>query len=307
MSLKFGTGGVPLTAKSRDTVDGVNRIKELGLDAMELEFVYQVFLSEVDAARLKEKAKELKVDLSVHGSYYINLASKEVQKWHASITRIVQAAVIGDKAGARFITFHPAFRQGRTGGAVYKLVKDGIKKVLAEFEKKKLKIRLTPELTGKKSQWGDLKELIALAKDFEKENVGFCLDFAHNHARSDGAYNSKKEFDEVFTLIRKELGVDFLENMHIHISGINYSEKGERNHLTLLDSLTEYEEQGIKIQGIEKFYKELEEKNRLDPSDLKWKELMESLKENKVEGIVVCESPNLEQDALLMKRYYESL
>jgi deoxyribonuclease-4 len=40
--LKFGTGGVPLTTKSRKTIEGVRRIKELGLDNMEVEFVYGV-------------------------------------------------------------------------------------------------------------------------------------------------------------------------------------------------------------------------------------------------------------------------
>ena len=72
--------------------------------------------------------------------------------------------------------------------------------------------------------------------------------------------------------IEKKLGRDALNNMHIHISGIEYSEKGERNHLNLRDS------------------------------DLNFKELVRAWKAFKVKGVVISESPNIERDALMLKR-----
>lgn len=307
MALRFGTGGIPLTTKKKNAVEGVKRIKELGLDSMELEFVYQVFLNEIEAKKLKKIADEEDVALSVHGSYYINLASSEAQKWHASINRLLDSAKVGDMAGARFVTFHPAFRQSRSEEAVYKLVKKAMAEVFKESRKSKLKIKITPELTGKASQWGDLEELVKLIQDFSGENIGFCFDFAHKHARDGGGYNTRKEFQNMLGFIKKELGQKFLSDMHIHMSGINYSSKGERNHLTLLGDFDKYEKEGIHVEGIEKYYDELREKGRIGPPDLKWKELLETIKEYKVGGIVVCESPNLEHDALLMKKYYKSL
>jgi len=40
---------------------------------------------------------------------------------------------------------------------------------------------------------------------------------------------------------------------------------------------------------------------------MNYRDLMKSLKEFDVRGVVISESPNLEKDALLMKKYYESL
>ena len=34
---------------------------------------------------------------------------------------------------------------------------------------------------------------------------------------------------------------------------------------------------------------------------------MKALKEFKAKGVLTCESPNIEDDALLMKKYYEKL
>jgi len=307
MPLLFGTGGIPLTTKKMNVVEGVKRIKELGLDSMELEFVYQTFLDEAQASELKEVAGELDVALTVHGSYYINLAAKEKDKWHASINRIIKAAKIGELAGAKSITFHAGFLQGRTSDEVYKLVKVGMEKILDELEKENVSIRISPELTGKSSQWGDLEDLIQLVQDLKGRNIGFCFDFAHKHARAGGGFNTKKEFDIMLGTIKKELGQTFLGNMHIHISGINYGEKGEKNHLTLLGGHEKYVEAGIDVKGIEKHYKRLEEKARVGPADLEWKALLQSFKEFKVGGIVVCESPNLEEDALFLKKTYQSL
>ena len=35
--------------------------------------------------------------------------------------------------------------------------------------------------------------------------------------------------------------------------------------------------------------------------------MLEALKEKRVSGCIICESPNLEGDALLMKRHWENL
>src|SRR5476651_846879 len=99
--LRFGTGGMPHTTnRSGGLQSGIRRVHELGLHHMELEFVQQVFVKEEDAPAIKQLAIEQDVTLSVHGSYYVNLASPDRAKWHASISRVVQAAVRGDQAGA---------------------------------------------------------------------------------------------------------------------------------------------------------------------------------------------------------------
>ena len=47
--LMFGTAGIPLSTKNRNTKNGISRVKELNLECMELEFVHSINIS-------KEKA-----------------------------------------------------------------------------------------------------------------------------------------------------------------------------------------------------------------------------------------------------------
>ena len=127
---------------------------------------------------------------------------------------------------------------------------------------------------GKGTQFGDLDELINLCS--ELEGVLPTIDFAHLHARS-GAYNSYKEFSEILERIEKRLGHSALENMHMHISGIKYSARGELKHLNLKES------------------------------DLDYRGLLQALKDHKAKGFAICESPNLEEDAQLLRDTYQSL
>lgn len=281
MKLLFGTAGVPrsLPAAGRrqqsDTISGLERIKELGLSAMELEFVQGVRMGEPLARQVNEKRQELGLTLTVHAPYFINLNAREPEKIEASKKRIYDSCRIGAFCGAINVTFHAGFYLGDTPEKTFQTIKKHLKEIIQQLEKEKINIRLTPELTGKPSQFGSLEELIRLAKEIPQ--IGFCLDFSHLHSRSGGKYNSYYEFADVLKQIEKQLGNKFLKEMHIHISGIKYSAKGEREHLNLSDS------------------------------DFNYKDLLKALKDYEVGGMLICESPNLEEDALLMKSYYESI
>lgn len=305
--IKFGTGGMPLTTHPRTAVDGIRRIRELGLDSMELEFVYQIFVKKEERENVRKAAEENNVALSTHGSYFINLASTDDDKWEASIQRVIDGAEAAEQCGAKSITFHPAAYMGRKHDEVYSQVKEAMKRIFDEYHKRNLTIRISPELTGKAAQFGDLESLIQLVIDFKGENIGFCFDFAHKHARDGGGWNSYDEFNEMFATIRNALGQDFLNNMHMHMSGINYSKKGERNHLTLLPSHEEYKKLGINVGDLSAHYKDLLKGGRLETPDIKWQELMQAFKDNNVGGVLICEGPNLEEDALLMQMYYQNL
>ena len=51
MSLRFGTAGIPVLAKGSGTKAGIRAVKDLGLGAMELEFVHGVNLKPEKRAR----------------------------------------------------------------------------------------------------------------------------------------------------------------------------------------------------------------------------------------------------------------
>ena len=273
--LLFGTGGVPVSAKLRSTEAGIERIAELGLGCMEVEFVQGVKMSPKVAVSLGELAARKNVVLTAHGPYFINLNAVEPQKIHMSKERILQTARIAALFGARSITFHAAFYLKSTPAETYAVVKKRLQEVVNTLRSEGNKVTISLEVTGKPSQFGTLEELLQLSSEIE--GVLPCIDFSHWHART-GKANSYQEFLGVLDQVEKKLGRRALDNTHIHLSGIAYGNKGEIKHLMLPNS------------------------------DLQYAELLKALKERKAKGVVISESrPNLEQDALLLQQTYRGL
>lgn len=273
--LLFGTGGVPVSTKLRSTEAGIERIAELGLGCMEVEFVRGVKMSPQVAISVGELAARKKVVLTAHGPYFINLNSVEPEKVHMSKERILQTARIAALFDAKSITFHAAFYLKSTPAETYAAVKRHLQEVVNILRKEGNKVTISPEVTGKPSQFGTLEEILQLSSEIE--GVAPCIDFSHWHART-GKANSYQEFLDILDRVERKLGRHALDNMHIHLSGIAYGKKGEIKHLMLPDS------------------------------DLQYTELLKALKERKTKGVVICESvPYLEQDALLLQQTYGEL
>lgn len=195
---------------------GLEKCKELSLDALEVEFTYGVNISNKTASEIGELAKRLNIKLSIHCPYYINLASIDDKKISASVTRILDSCERGSYLKARCIVFHPAFYGKYSEKECYEIVKEKIIEMNEKIKEKKWDVVLCPETTGKKSQFGSLDELVKLSKETK---CGICVDFAHLLAR-----DGKVDYDEVLTKIK---------NIEVtgHFSGIEYSEKGERRHI----------------------------------------------------------------------------
>ncbi len=271
--LRFGTAGIPIRAHGSKTHEGIAEVRKMGLEAMELEFVHSVNLNPQTAALANKARMENDVVMTAHGSYYINLNAQEKEKLSASISRILQAAYIARQAGGWSIVFHAAYYLKDEPKTVYDRTYDALKSITTELKDNGNDIWIRPETTGKATQFGNLKELIKMSQELDQ--VMPCVDFAHLHARNGGGNNSLNEFKTILNEIEKGLGREGLDNMHIHMSGINYGDKGEKNHLILKES------------------------------DFKYEELMKAFKEYKLKGVVVCESPNIEEDALLMQKVYK--
>jgi len=98
--LFVGTAGIPHSTPRKSTPDGVRRVAELGLDAMEIEFVRGVRMKADLASKTREAAIDSDVVLTVHAPYFVNLLSEDPAKVSASIKRIIDSARIGYLAGA---------------------------------------------------------------------------------------------------------------------------------------------------------------------------------------------------------------
>ncbi len=272
--LLFGTGGVPHSARARTTIDGIKRIAELGLSAMEIEFVQGVQMGEAGALLVAQTAINQGVKLSAHAPYYINLNARELEKIRASQDRLAQTARIGALCGAQSIVFHTAFYLGDPPPEAYQNVKQRLSEVVGQLRREHNQVCLRPEIMGKPSEFGSIDEVLRLCT--ELEGLAPCIDFAHWHAR-DGKSNSYPEFIAILQKVEEHLGRTALDNIHAHVSGIRYGQKGEISHLNLNDS------------------------------DFQYAELIKALRDYQVGGLIICESPNLEEDALLLKETYVSL
>lgn len=271
--LLFGTAGIPLSTQPRNTLEGIKQVKRLGLEAMELEFVRSINVSEQKAPEVKRIAEEQEVILTCHGQYWVNLNAKDPVVLQASIERIINAARICHKSCVWSLCYHIAHYMGEPHDAVYQKVKQRMQDILAVFKQEDIKIWLRPEIGGKITQFGDAEELLKLST--ELEGVQPLIDFAHLHARSLGKYNTYEEFCSVLALIERYLGREGLDNMHIQVAGVEWTKVGERNH------------------------------TELEQSDMNYKDLVRAWKEFNIKGVVIAESPNIEKDALLLKRAYE--
>ncbi len=268
--LLFGTAGTPISSKGNDSLSGIRRVKELGLGCMELEFVRGVKMGERTAHNVGEVAKQLDIMLSVHAPYYINL-NAQGETLLKSKERIMNSARVGQICGAKSVVIHAGFCQGGSRQAVYEKIKNELIDIRGKLISEGVGITLRIETMGRKSQFGSLEDVLEIS---EVDGVLPCIDFSHLHALT-GKYNSREEFASVLGKVEDKIGRFGLDNLHAHVSGIEYSDKGEKRHLIFAES------------------------------DFKYRELARAFLDFDVGGMVICESPNIEGDALALKREYD--
>lgn len=269
--LLFGTAGVPHSSDDDSSLAALERIKGLGLDGLELEFVNGVKMGLDTAAKVRGKAAQLGVRLSAHAPYFINFNSADPGKRLQSQERLLKTARVGAACGATSIVFHAAFYGQDTSEKAYAAVKRELATVQSIVRAERLAVTLRIETMGKRSQFGSLDEVLALCRDVD--GLQPCLDFSHLYAR-EGKVNAYLDFERVLSKVARKLGPRSLRNVHIHIAGIHFGDRGEIKHLNLEETAFRTDE---------------------------WLQVLRDLG---VEGMVICESPNLEGDAVMLKKLY---
>jgi deoxyribonuclease-4 len=271
LSFLFGTVGSPMSTpkKPGGSVGGVLRLAELGLHGLELGWVRSVRVSEKTCLKIKETAEEQGVAISVHAPYFINLNADD-EEWPKSRQRLMDAAHYGFLAGATDIVFHPGSYFERPPEEVLPIAIQRLEGCIDELRAADNTVVLRPETMGKSAMLGSLEDTIAMSQAIT--GVKPCIDAAHLHARpGDGSINSFDEWAKILENYGSALGDKSLKDLHIHISGIEYGEKGEKEHLPL------------------------------EESDLDYRSFFKALDEFDCQGRILCESPILEDDALISK------
>ncbi len=272
LSFKFGTVGSPTGTpkKPGGSVGSIAFSKSIGLDTLELGWVQAVRVTEATCALIKSAGEEHAVALSIHAPYFINLNADD-EEWPKSRKRLMDAAHFGYLAGATDIIFHPGSYFANDPIEVLKVAIPRLQGCVDELKKNGDNVTLRPETMGKSAMLGSFEDAIAMSKSMDM--VLPCLDFAHLHARpGDGTMNTYDEWSRLLEVYGKQLGAKSLKHLHIHLSGIEYGPKGEKNHLPLSEA------------------------------DLDMKALFKALNQFGCGGRIMCESPIMEVDALNMKK-----
>mgnify|MGYP001770640962 FL=1 len=263
----LGPAGIPkYVKKAKDTADGVKAVKELGLNAMEVEFVQGVRMGADAAEKVGVVARELGVKLSVHAPYFINLCSDE--KAEASMKRLWDSVDRAHRMGAWIVVVHAAY-YGKLGpDRCYEAVKTR----LGELTDKMLDegiddVIIGVEITARNNQFGSVEEVFGLAKELKR--VRPVVDWGHLYARNNGTI----DYGSVLDLWRSTFGD---EHMHTHFTSVKY-----RNG----KYVDEHEPISINMPPFEP--------------------LAEELSKRDISITLICESPLLDQDALLMKEILE--
>lgn len=268
--LLFGISGLPIGKDGNkfNYASGIEYLNNLGLEAMELPFVRSVNVTNKNKPLINEIKAKHKFYLSAHGSYFINLNAEEEEKIDKSIERIIKGADALASVGGRSLIFHPGFYLKSSKEDTLAKIKYNLKKL----PKTSVDYRL--ETTGKPTQFGDIKELVEICKEIS--NCKLCIDFSHIHARGAGSLKHYDDFAKILEYVGENLGREALEDLHVHMAGIAYTIKGEKNHLPF------------------------------EESDFRYKDCLKAFINYGVKGCVICESPLLEKDALILKNIYET-
>ena len=233
----FGPGGNSddfRLAGFRSTVDAPRWISDIGLDAYEYEAGNGIAASPTVLQAIGREAERYNVRMSFHTPYFISLSGIVTETRLKSIGYIrdsIDAAVL---LGAKTIVIHCGSCAKISRDEAMRLSADTLIRTLEEVPLKGVKLGI--ETMGKKNQLGTLDEVLELCRI--DSSLVPVVDFGHLNARDlGGVYKSSDDYLRVFDKIDRLLGNDVASNLHCHFSKIEWTDKGEKKHLTFEDNV----------------------------------------------------------------------
>ena len=233
----FGPGGNSdafRLAGKKSTVEAPEWIRSIGLDAYEFEAGRGVNAGEDVLRAIGAEAQKHGILMSIHAPYFISLSSTEEQKRTNSINYITRSLRASELLGADTIVIHTGSASKITREQAMDLARDTLERNL-EINGD-TDIRMGLETMGKINQLGTLEEVIELCKISPK----YCpvVDFGHLNARHLGShFPDRDSYRRVFDSIGTALGDDYAKYLHCHFSKIEYTQMGEKKHLTFADTV----------------------------------------------------------------------
>ena len=218
----------------KSTLQAPKWLVQKGLDAYEYQAGNGLTAGEATLTKIGEEAKKNGILMSLHTPYFISLSGVDPEKRLKSIDYISRSLRAAECLGADTVVIH-------TGSAA-KISREEAMALAADTLEKNLEvngatpIRMGLETMGKLNQLGTLEEVLTLCKISPLYHP--VVDFGHLNARNIGGYfPTCDRYRAVFDAIGTALGDEYAYNLHCHFSKIEYTQAGEKKHLTFSDTV----------------------------------------------------------------------
>ena len=209
-------------------------LKNYGLDAYEYEAGNGISAGEASLRAVGDAAREHGSLMSIHAPYYISLSGVEQEKRLKSIAYIEKSLWAAELLGADTVVIHSGSAAKISREEAMRLSLDTLSKV-AEAVGENPAARLGIETMGKVNQLGTLEEVIEQCK--VSPIFTPVVDFGHLNARNLGdAFPDADHYRRIFNRIGETLGDAHAKHLHCHFSKIEYTNAGEKKHLTFADT-----------------------------------------------------------------------
>ncbi|NPA75353.1 MAG: TIM barrel protein [Euryarchaeota archaeon] len=242
--------------------------KPLEEDDIVFELFWNLANSYEELKMLGSLARELDVRLTFHTPYYMDLVSNG-ELTDKSLDHIIWGGILANEVGADIVVNHIGMY-----GSLSK--KDAMKNVLAnvrllkkKYRALKLKPKLGFEVAGKQALFGDLDEILTIAK--KVKGTLPIVNFAHIHARGNGSLKNEKDFVDILEKVEPYMG----DEHYVEFSGVEYENANE-----------------LRLTPIKR-------------GDLKFETFANALCNNEYNITIISASPLLEHDASYMRTITE--
>lgn len=233
----FGPGGNSdsfYADGKKSTTQAPEWVKLRGLDAYEYEAGNGLTAGEATLRKIGEEAQKHGVLMSFHTPYFISLSGVDPEKRLKSIDYIRRSLRAAELLCADTIVIHAGSAAKISREEAMALASDTLIKNLEVNDD--TDIRMGIETMGKINQLGTLDEVIELCKISPKYHP--VVDFGHLNARNlGGHFPDCDAYRYVFDRIANRLGDEYAYNLHCHFSKIEFTNSGEKKHLTFADTV----------------------------------------------------------------------
>ncbi|HOD92520.1 MAG TPA: TIM barrel protein [Clostridia bacterium] len=216
----------------KNTFEAMEWLNNMGLNAYEYQCGRGVNIKEESAKKIGEYADRFGIAMSLHAPYFINMATTEVDKIESSLIHMRNSYTAAKQMKASRVCVHPGSFKGDTRENAIIRAHHFLKNFLDDINDES--VIFCPEVMGKINQLGNLEEIIYLCA--HDERILPTVDFGHLNARTHGSLRTAEDYEQVVLKMIDGIGMERTRIMHMHFSQIEYTEGGEKKHLTFEDT-----------------------------------------------------------------------